>query len=146
MTDRIEITMDVIVHATEDAKKIFLAFEEMLGLDEGDFSIQKTTGHFDNPIIILNSKIVKKQAQNLIKRILGRLSKEQIDQMINEIEERTVDSRFHMRLGKQEMLKGNLELVEKDPIKIKIHTPVYDKKETVKTFTEIFQKKATYIK
>ena len=143
MTDRIEITMDVIIHATEDAKKIFLAFEEMLGLDEDDFSIQKTTGHFDNPIIILNSKIVKKQAQNLIKRILGRLSKEQIDQMINEIEERTVDSRFHMRLGKQEMLKGNLELVEKDPIKIKIHTPVYDKKETVKTFTEIFQKKAT---
>ncbi|WP_299291457.1 RNA-binding domain-containing protein [Nitrosopumilus sp.] len=140
MIEKIEITIDVIVHATEDIKKIFQAFEEMLELNEDDFSIQKTTGHFDNPIIILNSKIVKKQAQNLIEKILDRLSKEQIDQMVEEIEERTMDSRFHMRLGKQEMVKGNLVFVEKDPIKMKIHTPVYNKKETVKIFTEIFQK------
>ena len=60
--------------------------------------------------------------------------------MIEEIEERTIDSRFHMRLGKQEMVKGNLVFVEKDPIKMKIHIPVYNKKETVKIFTEIFQK------
>ncbi|MCE2615186.1 MAG: exosome protein [Nitrosopumilus sp. (ex Thoosa mismalolli)] len=140
MIDKIEITIDVIVHATEDIKKIFQAFEEILELNEGDFSIQKTTGHFDNPIIILNSKIVKKQAQNLIKKILDSLSKEQIEQMIDEIGERTIDSRFHMRLGKQEMVKGNLVFVEKDPIKMKIHTPIYNKKETVKIFTEIFQK------
>ena len=140
MIDKIEITIDVIVHATEDVKKIFQAFEEMLELNEDNFSIQKTTGHFDNPIIILNSKIVKKQAQNLIEKILNSLSKEQIEQMIDEIEERTIDSRFHMRLGKQEMIKGNLVFVEKDPIKMKIHTPVYNKKETVKIFTEIFQK------
>ena len=140
MIDKIEITIDVIVHATEDIKKIFLAFEETLELNEDDFSIQKTTGHFDNPIIILNSKIVKKQAQDLIEKILDSLSKEQIEQMIDEIEERTIDSRFHMRLGKQEMVKGNLVFVEKDPIKMKIHTPVYNKKETVKIFTKIFQK------
>ena len=140
MIDKIEITIDVIVHATEDVKKIFQAFEEMLELNEDNFSIQKTTGHFDNPIIILNSKIVKKQAQNLIEKILNSLSKEQIEQMIDEIEERTIDSRFHMRLGKQEMVKGNLVFVEKDPIKMKIHTPIYNKKETVKIFTEIFQK------
>jgi len=140
MIDKIEITIDVIVQATEDIKKIFQAFEEILELNEDDFSIQKTTGHFDNPIIILNSKIVKKQAQNLIEKILYSLSKEQIEQMIDEIEERTIDSRFHMRLGKQEMVKGNLVFVEKDPIKMKIHTPVYNKKETVKIFTEIFQK------
>lgn len=140
MIDKIEITIDVIVHATEDIKKIFQAFEEILELNEDDFSMQKTTGHFDNPIIILNSKIAKKQAQNLIEKILDRLSKDQIEQMIDEIEERTIDSRFHMRLGKQEMVRGNLVFVEKDPIKMKIHTPVYNKKETVKIFTEIFQK------
>ena len=140
MIGKIEITIDVIVHATEDIKKIFQAFEEMLELNEDDFSIQKTTGHFDNPIIILNSKIVKKQAQNLIKKILDSLSKEQVEQMVDEIEERTIDSRFHMRLGKQEMVKGNLVFVEKDPIKMKIHAPVYNKKETVKIFTGIFQK------
>ena len=140
MADKIEITIDVIVHATEDIKKIFLAFEEMFEINKDCFNIQKTTGHFENPIIILNSKIVKKQAQNLIKKILDRLSKEQVEQMVDEIEERTVDSRFHVRFGKQEMVKGNLVFVEKDPIKMKIHTPVYNKKETVKIFSEIFQK------
>ena len=140
MIDKIEITIDVIVHATEDIKKIFQAFKEMLELDEDDFSIQKTTGHFDNPIIILKSKIVKKQqAQNLIGKVLDRLSKEQVEQMVNEIEERTIDSRFHMRLGKQEMVKRNLVFTEKDPIRMKIHTPIYNKKETVRIFTEIFQ-------
>ena len=140
MIDKIEITIDVIVHATEDIDKIFQAFGEIFELNRDDFSIQNTTGHFDNQIIILNTKIVKKQAQNLIKNIMNKLSKIQIEQMIDEIEERTVGSRFHMRLGKQEMVKGNLVFAEKDPIKLKIHTPVYNKKETVKIFTEIFQK------
>lgn len=44
-----------------------------------------------------------------------------------------------MRLDKQELIKGKLEVREKDTIKIKIHTPIYNKKDTVKKFTEIFQ-------
>ena len=93
----------------------------------------------DNQIIILNAKIVKKEAQNFMKKLLGLLSIEQINQLIEEIEERTVDSRFHMRLDKQELVKGNLAFREKDSIKIKIYAPIYNKKNTVKIFTEIFQ-------
>ena len=88
---------------------------------------------------MLNAKIVKKEAQNFIKKLLKLLSSEQINELIEEIEERTIDSRFHMRLDKQELVKGNLVFGEKDTIKIKIHTPIYNKKDTVKTFTEIFQ-------
>ncbi len=139
MIDKIEVTIDVIIHATEDISKIFQSFEEVLDLKEGNFIIHETTGHFDNPITLLNAKIVKKEAQNFMKKLLGLLSIEQINELIEEIEERTVDSRFHMRLDKQELIKGNLTFKEKDTIKIKIHTPIYNKKNTVKTFTEIFQ-------
>jgi hypothetical protein len=139
MIDKIEVTIDVIIHATEDISKIFQSFEEVLDLNEGNFTIHETTGHFDNPIIMLNAKIVKKEAQNFMKKFLGLLSTEQINELIEEIEERTVDSRFHMRLDKQELIKGNLEFGEKETIKIKIHTPIYNKKNIVKTFTEIFQ-------
>ena len=139
MIDKIEVTIDVIIHATEDVSRIFQSFEELLDLKEGNFTIHETTGHFDNPIIILNAKIVKKAAQNFIKKLLGFLSIEQINELIGEIEERTVDSRFHMRLDKQEMIKGNFTFGEKETIKIKIHTPVYNKKNIVKIFTEIFQ-------
>jgi len=139
MIDKIEVTIDVIIHATEDISKIFQSFEEVLDLKEGNFTIHETTGHFDNPIIMLNAKIVKKEAQNFMKKFLGLLSTEQISELIEEIEERTIDSRFHMRLDKQELIKGNITFREKDTIKLKIHTPIYNKKDTVKTFTEIFQ-------
>jgi len=139
MIDKIEVTIDVIIHATEDISKIFQSFEEVLDLKEENFTIHETTGHFDNPIIMLNAKIVKKEAQNFMKKFLGLLSTEQISELIEEIEERTIDSRFHMRLDKQELIKGNLEFGEKETIKIKIHTPIYNKKNIVKTFTEIFQ-------
>ena len=32
MIDKIEVTIDVIIHATEDISKIFQAFEELLDL------------------------------------------------------------------------------------------------------------------
>ncbi|MBS1268196.1 MAG: RNA-binding protein [Nitrosopumilus sp.] len=139
MVNNLEVTIDVIVHATEDISKIFHSFNEVLDIKEEEFSINETTGHFDNPITILNVKIIKKQAQNFIKKLLELLPNEQIKQLVKEIEERTVDSRFHMRLDKQELIKGKLEVREKDTIKIKIHTPIYNKKDTVKKFTEIFQ-------
>ncbi len=139
MIDKIQVTIDVIIHATEDISKIYQSFKELLDLKEENFTINETTGYFDNQIIILNVKIVKKEAQNFMKKLLGLLSIEQINQLIEEIEERTVDSRFHMRLDKQELVKGNLVLREKDTIKIKIYAPIYNKKNTVKIFTEIFQ-------
>ena len=139
MVHKIEITIDVIVHATEDLGKIFQAFEDVLDMKHEDFTIKETEGHYENPIILLNAKIVKKQAQNLMNKLLELLPDKEITELIDEIEERTVDSRFHMRLDKQELIKGSLQVKEKDTIKIKIHTPIYNKKETVKTFTEIFQ-------
>ena len=139
MISKIEVTIDVIVHATEDISKIFQSFEDVLELKEEDFTISETVGHFENPIIMLNAKIQKKQAQNFMKILLNSLSAEQINELVEEIEERTVDSRFHMRLDKQELVKGNLIVSERDTIKIKIHTPIYNKKDTVKIFSEIFQ-------
>ena len=139
MAHKIEITVDVIVHATEDISKIFQSFENVLDIKEEDFTIEETEGHYENPIMLLNAKIVKKQAQNFMDKLLKLLPVGQVNELIEEIEERTVDSRFHLRLDKQELIKENLVVREKDTIKIKIHTPIYNKKDTVKTFTEIFQ-------
>jgi Protein of unknown function DUF54. len=58
---------------------------------------------------------------------------------LKKIEERTIDSRFHFRLDKQELIKGKLIISHKDTIKIKIHTPIYNKNDTIKIFTKILQ-------
>ncbi len=139
MAHKIEISIDVIVHATEDVAKIFQSFEDVFNLKEEDFDIEEIEGHYGNPIIMLKANIVKKQAQNLMNRMLEFLPTEQVNELIEEIEGRTVDSRFHMRLDKQELIKGNVIVREKGTIKIKIHSPIYNKKDTVKIFTEIFQ-------
>ena len=139
MIHKIEITIDVIVHATEDISKILQSFDEILEIKEEEFTSIETTGYFENPIIILSAKLVKKQGQNFIKKMVELLPINQINELIEEIEERTIDSRFHLRLDKQELVKGKLIISEKDTVKIKIHTPIYNKKDTVKIFTEIFQ-------
>ena len=139
MIHKIEITIDVIVHATEDISKILQSFDEILEIKEEEVTSIETTGYFENPIIILSAKLQKKQGQNFIKKMLELLPINQINELIEEIEERTIDSRFHLRLDKQELVEGKLIISEKDTVKIKIHTPIYNKKDTVKIFTEIFQ-------
>ena len=139
MINKIEVTIDIIVHSTEDISKIFESFDKVLEVKEEDFMNLETTGYFENPIILLNAKLVKKQARNFMKKILKVLSINQIKELIEEIEERTMDSKFHLRLDKQELVKGVLVLNEKGTIKIKIHTPIYNKKDTIKKFSEIFQ-------
>ena len=139
MIDKLEITIDVIVHATEDISKIFQSFYDILEIEEESFSITETTGYYENPIIMLNAKLVKKQAKSFMEKFLKLLSRNQINQLIEEIEERTADSKFHLRLDKQELIKGIVVLSEKDTIKIRIHTPIYNKKESIRKFSEVFQ-------
>ena len=139
MIDKLEITIDVIVHATEDISKIFQSFYDILEIEEESFSITETTGYYENPIIMLNAKLVKKQAKLFMEKFLKLLSRNQINQLIEEIEERTADSKFHLRLDKQELIKGVVVLSEKDTIKIRIHTPIYNKKESIRKFSEVFQ-------
>ena len=139
MIDKLEITIDVIIHATEDISKIFQSFNDILEIEEESFSITETTGYYENPIIMLNAKLVKKQAKSFMEKFLKLLSKNQINQLIEEIEERIADSKFHLRLDKQELIKGVVVLSEKDTIKIRIHTPIYNKKESIRKFSEVFQ-------
>ena len=139
MISKIDVIIDVIVHATEDISKIFQSFEEILEVEEEDFNTIETTGYFENPIMLLNSKLVKNQAQEFIKKLVKLLPVDQVNDLIEEIEERTIDSRFHFRLDKQELIKGKLMVSQKDTIKIKIHTPIYNKNDTIKIFTEILQ-------
>ena len=138
MIDKLEITIDVIIHATENISKILQSFNEILEVNEKDFTTIETTGYYENPIIMLNAKLVKKQAKAFMKKFLKLLSINQINQLVEEIEERTIDSKFHLRLDKQELVRGVLVLSEKETVKIKIHTPIYNKKDSIKKFSQIF--------
>jgi len=137
---KLEVTIDVIVHATEDIVKFFESFNEIFGLEEEAFSISHVTGHFENPITILRARITKKLALQFLEKFLKMLSENQKSEIIKEIEERTENSTLHIRFDKQEFIQGKLTFKEKDAIRLKIHAPIYNKKDTVEIFSKIFQK------
>jgi len=136
---KLEITIDVIVHATEDLAKFFESFNEMFELKEEEFSISNVMGHFENPITILKAKITKKPAREFLQKFLKILSEKQKTEIKQEIEERTENSTLYIRLDKQEFIQGRISFIEKEAIRLKIHTPIYNKKDTIKVFSEIFQ-------
>jgi RNA binding exosome subunit len=136
---KLEITIDVIVHATENLAKFFESFYELFELEEKEFSVSNVTGHFENPITILKAKVTKKPAREFLAKFLKILSEEQKTEIKQEIEERTENSTLHIRLDKQGFIQGKLSFIEKEAIRLKIHTPIYNKKDTVKVFSEIFE-------
>ena len=142
--NKVEVTIGIIVHATEDQSKILKALEEATGVEQSDFSSTASLGYFENPITMISTNaITGKKAKKIIGKILGLISKEQIKQLVSEIEQRMEGSRFHMRLDKQELIRsGRVRISDGttsgSTIKITIHIPTYNKKDTVRTFTEFF--------
>ena len=139
MSPKIEVTVNVIVHATEDITKFFDAFEELFQIKQEEFTIQNLKGHFDNPIITLQTKLTKKTARVFVEKLISDLPKDQQNELLENLEERIHNSAFHLRLDKQKLVSGKLDLREKDPVKIKIFTPIYNKKDTAKIYSELLK-------
>ena len=139
MADKLEITIEIIIHATEDIKKILNSFEEFFEIKELDFTKSNLTGHFENPITMLNAKITKKKAEKFLEILTSNLPKNQLEEIKDDLENRIQNSKLYLRLGKQDLLSGSLNLQEKDAIKIKIFTPIYNKKDTLKNYVDLLK-------
>ena len=137
MAEKLEITIEVIVHATEDVGKILKAFFEQFNISEDEFSRQNLTGHFENPIILLRAKIKKNDARNFLQRLLSKIAKDQISEIIEDVENHIQDSTLYLRFGKQDFVKGNMIVQEKDAVKFKIFTPIYKKNDIVKNYVRL---------
>ena len=140
MTIKTEVTIDVIIHATEDIKKYYEAFEKIFDIKSEIFSIQNLTGHYDNPITMLNVKLTKNDANNFIEKFIEKIPKEELEIIIEDLDELISSAGLHLRFDKQEFVKGKLSLQEKNAIKVKIYTPVYNKKETAESYLALLER------
>ena len=139
MADKLEVTIKIIVHATEDAEKILESFFNLLGISADEFSRQNLTGHFDNPITVLRANIKKKTAKNFIEKLVSSIPDRHFNEFIDDIENRLEDSTLHLRFGKQDMIRGKMIPQEKDAIKLKIFIPAYNKTDIVKNYVTLFR-------
>ena len=143
---KLEVSASVIIHATEDDAKIQDAMCDSLYIDRDSLAATKTTGHFENPILILDTTVTGHNARLLVGGLRDALSDAQALQLAEQIEERTLDSRLYIRLDKQALVRDRrIEILGlcddaeggRDMIKLKIHTPIYNKRETRQIFKEV---------
>jgi len=134
MVEKLEISIEIIAHATEDVKKILEPFLEDFEIPEEEFDIQNLTGHFDNPITVIRAKIKKNNAKKLLEKLISKIPDTEFSNSVREIDSHLQDSTLHLRFGKQDLLKGKLTVQEKDAIKFKIFTPIYKKTEISKNY------------
>ena len=137
MVNHTEITAEIIIHATEDKKKIFEPMYEVFEIKEEEFMQERLEGHFGNPILMISIKLGKKRAEEFIKKLVSKISKSQLNEFVENIETYFEGSSLFIRISKKDLIRKSISLQQNDALKIKISTPVYKKSELVKTYLEL---------
>ena len=136
---QLEIKINLILHATEDEKKVLEGLENIFQIEQKDFQVEQVPGHFNNPILLISSKLKKRDAKKFLKHFCENLNKDDFDDVYENVEEYVTSAGLSLRLSKQEMVSGILRISREDAIKINISTPVYVKNETKKIYQNLLK-------
>ena len=131
------IKIDLILHATEDFKKIADHLNDLFGIEDDEIEKHEVPGHFGNPILMLHMDLKKKRAEQFIKKLVSLIPKDMIIDLLANIEERIFESSLYIRFSKQDFVRKILTLEEKDPIRITVYTPTYVKKQISETYRKL---------
>jgi len=137
MTHQLEITAEVILHATEDSRKIFEPIFDLFQINEEEFTIEKTLGHYGNTITLAKITLVKKRAEEFVKKLASMIPKTQMKELIENMDMHFEDTSLFLRIGKSEIVRKEISLQQNNAIKIKIKMPVYKKDEISKKYIEL---------
>ena len=137
MTHQLEITAEVILHATEDSKKIFEPLFDLFQINEEEFTIEKTLGHYGNTILLAKITLAKKRAEEFVKKLASKIPKAQMKELIENIDMHFEDTSLFLRIGKNEIVRKEISLQQNNAIKIKIKMPVYKKDQISKKYIEL---------
>ena len=102
-------------------------------------------GHFGNPILMLHIQMKNKRAEGLIKKLISTISRDDVKDLLAGMDERISDSTLYLRFSKQNFVKKTLTFQEKDPVRIMIFTPVYIKKNVVKTYKKLLESNCNFL-
>ena len=137
---QLEVKINLILHATENEKKVLEELENNFHIDQSDFQVEQVLGHFNNPITLISSKLKRKTAQDFVSLFFSKMKKEEFDDVFNYVEDYVTSSGLSLRISKQKLMSGILEISKEDTIKINISTPVYVKNETKKIYQDLMRK------
>jgi len=139
MVNHTEVSAEIIIHGTEDKKKILDPMYKLFEIKEEEFVQERLEGHFGNPILMLSIKLGKNRAEEFIKKLVSKISKSQMDEFLQNIEMYFEGSSLFLRISKKDIARNSISLQQNDALKIKISTPVYKKSELIKTYLELLE-------
>jgi RNA binding exosome subunit len=119
------IDVRAFVHATEDIEKVVKAVYNALPTESADEIVFKKTnlkGHYRNPIILLETRIKKRDvAKAVFGKLASGLSSLDKELLNNEIRQRLTKGNLFIRLDKQSAYLNEFKLRSDDPIHFRIH-------------------------
>ena len=136
---QLEIRIDLILHATENENKVLEELESIFHIEQKNFQIEQVPGHFNNPILLISSKLKKKSAADFVKIFFSKMKKEDFYEIFDNVDEYVTSSGLRLRISKQKLVSKILTISKEDTIKISISTPVYVKNETKKIYQELMK-------
>ena len=136
---QLEVKINLILHATENEKKVLEKLESIFGIEQKKFQIEQIPGHFNNPILLISSKLKKKSAQDFVRVFFSKIKKTDYHEIFDNIEDYVISSGLNLRVSKQKLISEILTISKEDAIKININTPVYVKNETKKIYQELMK-------
>ena len=139
MVNQVEVTVEVIIHSTEDRKKILGSIFEMFEIKEDEFSEEGLVGHFGNSILMLKTKLAKKRAQEFIHKVTSKISKVQRNEFFDNIDMHFEGSSLFLRISKQDIVRKTVNIQQNDAMKIKISMPVYKKSDLIKNYMDLLK-------
>jgi len=145
MVTKINLKIEIIVHATEDYQKISDSLCDIFEIESSEITKKEFLGHFGNPILMLHIQMKNKRAEGLIKKLISTISRDDMKDLLAGVNERISDSTLYLRFSKQNFVKKTLTFQEKDPVRIMIFTPVYIKKNVVKTYKKLLESNCNFL-
>jgi len=119
------VDVRVFAHATEDLDKVVKAVYNTLPTELADEIVLKKTnlkGYYRNPIIVLETRIKKRDAaKTVFKNLASGLSSLDKELLNNEIKQRLNKGNLFIRLDKQSAYLNELKLCSDDPIHFRMH-------------------------
>jgi RNA-binding protein len=136
---QLEVRINLILHATENKNEILEKLENFFGIKQKNFQIEEIPGHFNNPILLISSKLKKKSAENFVRVFFSRMKKTDFQEIFDNVENYVTSSGLILRVSKQKLISEVLTISKEDAIKININTPIYVKNETKKIYQELMK-------
>ena len=121
---QLEVKINLILHATEDEHKNLEKIENIFDMKHDNFEIKQVLGHFNNPILLISSKLEKKSAENFVIIFFSKLKKNDFQDVFDNVEDYVTSSGLSLRVSKQKLISEILTISKEDTIKINISTQI----------------------